>query len=105
MWITIFTKKTLELYIHEPLNQRITVRVEFDELNQTEAREYIKSKIENRGTNLNIFTSNAIQGVINGSTSVPRLIDKIIDKTLMIGDEMNKKIIGQDLVKKVAKSI
>ena len=104
MWATIFTK-TLELSIHEPLNQRITVIVEFEELNQTEAREYIKSKIENGGSNLNIFTSDAIQGVINGSTSVPRLIGKIIDKTLMIGDEMNKKIIDLDLVKKVAKFI
>ena len=54
---------------------------------------------------LNIFTPDAIQGVINGSNGIPRLIDKIMDKTLMIGDKMNVDIINLDLVKKVTKTM
>ena len=90
---------------HEPLNQRITARVEFDELSESESKTYIESKIEKAGSNLNIFTPDAIQGVINGSNGIPRLIDKIMDKTLMIGDKMNVDIINLDLVKKVTKTM
>lgn len=98
-------QRTLELTVHEPLNQRITAKVEFDELSESEAKTYIESKIEKAGSNLNIFTPDAIQGVINGSNGIPRLIDKIMDKTLMIGDKMNVDIINLDLVKKVTKTI
>lgn len=98
-------QRTLELTVHEPLNQRITARVEFDALSESESKTYIESKIEKAGSNLNIFTPDAIQGVINGSNGIPRLIDKIMDKTLMIGDKMNVDIINLDLVKKVTKTM
>ena len=52
-----------------------------------------------------LFWPNAIQTVINGSESIPQIIDKILDMPIILGDKLNLMIFFQDLVKKVTKSI
>ena len=46
---------TLDLVIHQPLSQRITARIDIEELNEKEAKFYIETKIEKAGSSLSYF--------------------------------------------------
>lgn len=96
---------TLDLAIHQPLSQRITARVDVEELTEKESKLYIETKIEKAGSSLNYFPPESIQAVINGSGGVPRIIDKIMDKALMLADKTERNIVSDDIIKAAIKTI
>lgn len=96
---------TLELVIHQPLNQRITSKAFFEPMSQKEAKEYLQTKIEKAGSHLSYFDPDAIEAVINGGKGIPRIIDRIMDKSLMLADNMNVNAISLELVKKVIQTL
>ncbi len=91
----------LESKIHQPLNQRICSKIQFDELSQEEARIYIETKVEKSGSSMNFFDADAVNGAINGTEGVPCVVDLVIDKCLMKADQLELNTINLDLVKKV----
>lgn len=96
---------TLQLGIHEPLNQRITAKVFLRELTNQESKIYFETKIEKAGGNLNMWEPQSVQALINAGNGIPRRIDRIADKTLMIADKMDVNVINSELVKKVVETL
>ena len=96
---------TLELAIHQPLNQRISSKAIFEPMSQNEAKNYIETKIEKAGSNLSYFDLEAIEATINGGKGIPRIIDRIMDKSLMLADNMEMNRITLELVKKVIQTL
>lgn len=89
---------TLRLSHHEPLRQRITMNYNLTGLNKEEAKNYILNKLQKAGSKDEIFSENALEAIINYSNGTPRLIDKICNNCLLIGDNQGVDTINNDIV-------
>lgn len=89
---------TLRLAVHEPLKQRITMNYQIDNLNKEEARIYIERKLEGAGCHQKVFENNALEAIINASSGIPRIINQLCNKCLLIGNNRNINMIDSDIV-------
>lgn len=89
---------TLNLNVHEPLRQRITMNYNIDPLGKEESKKYIKRKMEAAGSYQQVFEENAIEAIVNASGGVPRIINKICNSCMLIGNGKNKNMIDSDIV-------
>ncbi len=89
---------TLRLVAHEPLRQRITMNYSIDSLNKEEAKEYILNKLRGAKSNVEIFNNNAIEAITNAANGIPRIINKICNSSLLIGNTKNANLIDSDIV-------
>lgn len=89
---------TLRLNSHEPLRQRISMNYAIEPLNKEETRRYIEEKLKAAGSYQEVFEKNAIETIINASNGIPRMINKICNNCLIIGNNKNKNIIDADIV-------
>ena len=69
-----------------------------DNLTKPESREYVLAKLNGAKCNNNIFDETAFEAIANASNGVPRIINKICDSSLMIGNTKNINIIDSDIV-------
>lgn len=91
---------TLKLGIHEPLRQRIVMNYELGGLTKEEGRQYVSEKLKNAGCNQPVFEDNAIEAVLNAADGTPRMINKLCNASLLIGDSAKSDIITSDIVMK-----
>lgn len=89
---------TLRLVANEPLKQRITMNYNLDGLNKIEAKEYILNKLSGAKCDTKVFEDTAIEAIINASNGIPRIINKLCNASLMIGNTRNANIIDSDIV-------
>lgn len=91
---------TLRLGVHEPLRQRITMNYHLDRLNKEGARNYIHHKVKGANCHTTIFSEGALEGIVNASNGIPRIINKICNACMLIGHNQNLTEINNDLVLK-----
>ena len=89
---------TLRLTIHEPLRQRIIMNYNLDGLTKEEGREYITRKLEGAGCHQPVFEEEAIEAVLNAADGTARMISKLCNASLMIGDSRSLNLITADTV-------
>ncbi|MBO5568449.1 MAG: AAA family ATPase [Clostridia bacterium] len=89
---------TLSLSIHEPLRQRIIMNYNLDGLSKEEGRKYIERKLEGAGCTQQVFEEGAIQAILNASDGTARVISKICNASLMIGNSQGLNLITADTV-------
>lgn len=89
---------TMNLNVHEPLNQRIKMNYTLKPLTIQESMEYILQKLKAAGCHQEVFDRNALEAIASASNGIPRMIDKITDTTLMMGALLNQNIIITDTV-------
>ena len=89
---------TLRLVANEPLRQRISMNYKLDNLSKEEAKEYINIKLNGARCNTQIFDDNAIEAIVNAANGVPRIINKICDSCLIIGNSKKSNLIDTDIV-------
>lgn len=85
------------------LNQRITVRYHVSPLVRGETEDYIKHRLTVAGANGSItFTESALDGIHNFSGGIPRLINVVCDKALLLAFVEETKHISTEMVQKAA---
>ena len=89
---------TLRLGIHEPLRQRIVMNYNLDGLSKEEGRSYIHEKLKGAGCSQKVFEENAIEAVLNAANGTPRMINKLCNASLLVGNSSNLNIITADAV-------
>ena len=89
---------TLRLVANEPLRQRISVNYNIDNLTKEEAKGYISTKLNGAKCNMQVFDENAIEAIVNASNGIPRIINRICNSCLLIGNSKNTNIIDADIV-------
>lgn len=89
---------TLKLGIHEPLRQRIVMNYEIGGLSKEEGRQYISEKLKSAGCSQYIFEDNAIEAILNAADGTPRIINKLCNASLLIGNSKESKSITSDIV-------
>ena len=75
---------TLNLAAHEPLRQRITMNYHLGGLNKIETKDYIKQKLQAAGCHTDLFGEGALDAIANAAGGIPRMINKICDKCLLV---------------------
>lgn len=89
---------TLRLGIHEPLRQRIVMNYNLDGLSKEEGRMYIQEKLKGAGCTQTVFEENAVEAVLGAANGTPRMINKLCNASLLIGNSANLNIITADAV-------
>lgn len=89
---------TLRLRAHEPLRQRITMNYHLEGMNKEESKNYISQKLKGANCHSNIFSEGALEGIINTSNGVPRVINKICNACMIIGNNKSLDEINNDVV-------
>ena len=91
-------RNQLALTIHEPLRQRITMNYNIDALSKEEAAKYVREKMSMAGCHQEVFERSALEAVLNAAGGTPRMIDKYINASLLLGSTLNKNIIDAETV-------
>lgn len=97
-----------KLALHElrQLNQRITARYHLKPLNALETLQYIAYRIHVAGGRKKLnFTKGAIKAVYRKSGGVPRMINALCDRALLIGYTKEEHIITAAIVRQAAREI
>ncbi|MDI9509375.1 MAG: hypothetical protein QM217_06110, partial [Bacillota bacterium] len=89
---------TLRLVSNEPLRQRITMNYNLEGLSKTETKEYILHKLKGANCNTRVFEDTAVEAILNASNGIPRIINKLCNASLLIGNTKNANIIDSDIV-------
>ena len=88
----------LEKPVHESLRQRIVVHYSYGGLSQSEARDYIYSRLEAAGGARTLMDEAAVHAVANSCRGVPRLINSLMSNALIIGSQLEKTVIDTDVI-------
>ncbi|MGC9053719.1 MAG: ExeA family protein, partial [Candidatus Hydrogenedens sp.] len=96
----------LKLHELRQLNQRITARYHLNALDEQETRQYIAYRIHIAGGKKRIqFAPKAYKLIYKHSKGIPRLINSICDRALLVGYTREKKVIDQYIVKQALKEL
>jgi type II secretory pathway predicted ATPase ExeA len=90
------------LSLDEPLKQRVAVRIKLTAYSEENTQDYIKHRLEVAGSELDIFTPEAINLIYKYSKGSPRLINTICDNALLEGFLFKESIIDDATIKTVA---
>ena len=91
---------TLNQGIHESLRQRIVMNYHMGGMTKEEGRLYISKKLEGAGSRQAVFDDNALEAILNAANGTARMINKICNRSLMIGASLGQNIITSDTVMK-----
>jgi len=89
---------TLRLGIHEPLRQRIVMNYNLEGLTKEEGRSYISAKLKGAGCSQEVFAESAVEAILNAADGTPRMINKLCNASLLIGNSNNVNLIMPDIV-------
>ena len=88
---------TLSLKANEALRQRVSMNYNISSLDKEEARYYIDQKLQAAGLNTPIISDEAYNQIINSAGGVPRLINQVMDKALLLLCNYKVDEISQDI--------
>ncbi len=91
---------TLNQSAHESLRQRIVMNYHMGGITKEEGRAYIAKKLEDAGSRQAVFDENATEAILNAANGTPRMINKICNRSLMIGASQGQNVIHADTVRK-----
>ena len=91
-------KLELTKTIHTSFNQRINANYKFQGLNRNEVKEYVRTRLEIVNANKDIFEIEALNSLYSCSKSSLRRLNTLLTNCLIIGSQMNKPIIDNEIV-------
>lgn len=80
------------------LNQRIGVRYRLDAMDFSDACEYVRHRLSVAGGDGEIFTPAALRKIFTFSRGLPRLINLLCGRALLLGYVQNKKIVTARMI-------
>ena len=67
-------------------------------MSKTEGHAYVTAKLKGAGCNQTVFEENALEAILNAANGTPRMINKLCDASLLVGNSSNRNIITTDAV-------
>ena len=90
-------RAVLNMKSHEPLSQRISMNYEMSPLSKDESKKYIDEKLKLAGVNKQILTNEAYNQIIGASNGIPRKINQIMEKALLLLENQKVDIIDEQI--------
>ena len=88
----------LKLQRYAAVRQRIDVNCVLRHLERSETEEYIRSHLRYAGGREDLFTDIAMDVIQQGSSGIPRMINRICEKSLMYASQQSKRLIDEHTV-------
>ena len=95
----------LSMRSNEPLKQRIVTSYQIEALSQEDASKYIIGKLKLAGCEGEVFTEGALKAITSYCNGSPRLISKLCNTALLIGDNSKANIIDEEIVMKAVDEV
>lgn len=67
-------------------------------MNKTEGHDYVIAKLKGAECTQTTFEDNALEAILNAANGTPRMINKLCNASLLIGNSSNLNIITADAV-------
>ncbi len=80
------------------IQQRINISCVLPPLDRMETEKYIEAHLKYAGCDTALFTSKAIDEIHRASSGIPRMINRICEKSLMYAAQMNMKLVDDHTV-------
>jgi general secretion pathway protein A len=88
------------------LRQRITVRWTLSPLNAAETRDYVRHRLKvAAGKECNLFSDKALREVQRRARGIPRLINVLCDRAMLVGYTAGTATMGPDSINRAAREI
>lgn len=84
------------------IRQRIDMNIVLNRLDRAETGKYITAHMAYAGVKQDLFTSGAEDEIFKVSAGIPRMINRISEKTLMYAYQQQKRLIDEHMVRYVA---
>ncbi len=88
----------LNLSCYAAIRQRIDMNCVLPHLDRAETEKYIESHLAYAGGSKEIFTSMALDEIYRSSTGIPRVINRICEKSLLYAFQQQKRLIDDHMV-------
>ena len=95
-------EKKLRLQSYAAIRQRIDISIILGRLDHSEVGKYIRSHLDYAGCLSELFTSDAEEEIYRVSGGIPRMINRICEKSLMYAYQQQKRLIDGHMVRYVA---
>lgn len=92
----------LRLQSYAAIRQRIDMNIVLNRLDRAETGKYIAAHMAYAGVKQDLFTSGAEDEILKVSAGIPRMINRICEKTLMYAYQRQKRLIDEHMVRFVA---
>lgn len=91
----------LRLQRYAAVRQRIDINCVLPHLDRAETERYINAHLDYAGGKTDIFTDRAIDEIYRESTGIPRMINRICEKSLMYAFQQQKRLIDEHMVRHI----
>lgn len=95
-------EQKLRLQAYTAIRQRIDMNIVLGRLDRAETGKYMAAHLAYAGAGKEIFTSGAEDEVYKISTGIPRMINRVCDKTLLYACQQQKRLIDEHMVRFVS---
>ncbi len=95
-------ERKLRLQSYAAIRQRVDISILLGRLDQAEISKYIRTHLEYAGYIGELFTSDAEEEIYKISGGIPRMVNRICDKTLLYAYQQQKRMIDAHMVRYVA---
>ena len=89
----------LRLQSYAAIRQRIDMNIVLNRLDRAETGKYIAAHMAYAGIKQDLFTSGAEDEIFKVSAGIPRMINRICEKTLMYAYQQQKRLIDEHMVR------
>ncbi len=89
----------LQLQRYAAILQRIDMYCILPHLDRSETGQYIRSHLDYAGCPQELFTEKAVDEVHKASTGIPRMINRVCEKSLMYGFQQQKRLVDDHMVR------
>ena len=87
-----------EMDSNEPFRQRIVMNYNLEGMTKAEGHPYVAAKLNGAGCTQTVFEDNALEAILNAANGTPRMINKLCNASLLVGNSSNLNIITADAV-------
>lgn len=91
----------LSLQINEPLRQRITINYGFKGLDKEEIGLYLSTLLKTAGITEPLFTPDAVEAIASFSGGLPRKVNNLAEKGLLVGCQKKVRAIDAEIIQTV----
>lgn len=96
---------SLNLKSNEPLKQRLVTSYNVEALSQDDSYNYIKGKLTGAGSTTEVFSPSALKAITSYSKGNPRIISKICNTALLVGDKLGINTIDDEIIIQVVNEV
>ncbi len=96
--------KKLRYKRYDAIRQRIDIYCVLPHLDRSETEQYIRSHLAYTECGQELFTVGAIDEIYKYSTGIPRMINRVCDKSLMYAFQQHKRLIDDHMIKFISEN-